>query len=291
MHGRMMSVSNDLSPFGFYTPHGLVRRLLLLTRHKPLGWLGRRFGFVCRAAAMALLRGKPLDVESLGVRMRLYPAQNVSEKNLLFTPHLFDPEERRVLQQHIHDGFTFIDIGANVGGYALFVAALAGAQARILAIEPQPEIFERLAYNVRQNPFGSVKALECAVIDRDEPITLFVDPANRGQTSTRFVSPAGKSHALTVPGKTLGTILREEGFDHIDALKIDVEGAEDLILDPFFDDVDPLLWPRLLIVDSANAQANAEINALKDRSAYTLVLRTRSNDVYQRCETAEIGAA
>lgn len=280
----MMPVSNDLSPFGHHAPRGLTAQVLKVTRRLPWTWLGRRFAFVCRTAGIAMLREKPQDVDALGARMRLYPAHNVSEKNLLFTPHLFDPDERHVLAAAIADGFTFVDIGANVGGYSLFAAALAGPHARILAIEPQPDIFERLVYNVSQNPFGTIKALECAVTDRDADITLFVDPANSGETSMRFVSQQGKALAVTVRSKALTTILADERWDRIDAMKVDVEGAEDLVLEPFFRDAEPTLWPKLLIVDSGSPQATEKIATLSGGRAYKLVLRTRSNIVFQRAE-------
>lgn len=277
-----MAAQNDLSPFGHHVPHGLVAGVLRLTRRRRMSWLGRRFGFVCRSAGIALLRGRPQDVDALGARMRLYPAHNVSEKNLLFTPHLFDPEERDLLRARITPGFTFVDVGANVGGYALFVAALAGPHARIVAVEPQPDIFERLVYNVRQNPFGSIKALECAVTDRDGDITMFLDPANSGESSMRFVNARRNAQSVKVASKALATVVAEEGFDTLDALKVDVEGAEDLVLDPFFRTAEPRLWPRLLIVDNASTPAVAGIAALGGGTAYRRVLQTRSNDVFER---------
>jgi FkbM family methyltransferase len=273
---------NDLSPFGQHAPHGLVAQVLRLTRRRTMSWLGRRMGFVCRSAGIALLRGRPQDVQTLGARMRLYPAHNVSEKNLLFTPHLFDPEERLVLGARIRDGFSFVDIGANVGGYSLYVGALAGPHARILAIEPQPDIFERLVYNVRQNPFGSIKALQCAVTDQDGDITLFLDEANSGESSMRFVDARGRGRSVRVAGKTLATILHEENITSLDALKVDVEGAEDLVLDPFFRHVAPPLWPKLLIVDNASVPATTRIAELDGGRAYRLLLQTRSNNVYER---------
>jgi FkbM family methyltransferase len=277
-----MPAQNDLSPFGHHVPHGLIAGVLRLTRRRRLSWLGRRFGFVCRSAGIALLRGRPQDVDALGAHMRLYPAHNVSEKNLLFTPHLFDPEEREFLRARITPRFTFIDVGANVGGYALFVAALAGPHARILAIEPQPDIFERLVYNVRQNPFGSVKALECAVTDQDGDITMFLDPANSGESSMRFVNARRNSQSVKVATKTLATVLQEEQIATLDALKLDVEGAEDLVLDPFFRDVAPDRWPKLLILDNASTPAVARVAALGNGTAYRRVLQTRSNDVFER---------
>lgn len=277
-----MTAANDLSPYGRHAPRGLVARVLRLTRQPRESWLGRRFGFVCRAAGMALLRGRPQDVSALGAQMRLYPAHNVSEKNLLFTPHLFDPDERELLATRIGSDFIFVDIGANVGGYSLFAAALAGPHARILAIEPQPEIFERLIYNVRQNPFGSIKALECAVTDQDGDITMFLDPANSGEASVRFVHLRDQGKSVRVASKTLATILAEERLERLDALKVDVEGAEDLVLGPFFRDVPERLWPRLLIVDNASAQTTTLVGGLRGGGAYRTLLRTRSNDIFER---------
>ena len=234
-----MPPTNDVPAFGSHAPRGVLAIVLKLTRLRPLGWLGRRLGFAGRTIGIKMLRGRPLDVSSLGIRMRLYPAHNQSEKNLLFTPHLFDPDEREILAGRIGDNFVFVDIGANVGGYALFVAALAGPSARVLAIEPQPEIFERLVFNIGLNPFGTVKALECAVTDRDGTVTLFVDPSNSGQSSVRFVNSLQRSVAVKVTAKTLKTVVAEEQLTRIDAMKVDVEGAEELILEPFFRHVAP----------------------------------------------------
>ena len=273
---------NDVSTFGSHEPRGLISRILRLTRRERSNWLGRRLAFACRTLGILLLRGRPLDVVAYGARMRLYPAHNVSEKNLLFTPQLFDPDERRAIEDHLHDGFTFIDIGANVGGYSLFVAALAGPDARIVAIEPQPEIFERLVYNVRQNPFGTVKALECAVTDKNDVITLFVNPANSGESSVRFVNVRAGSMFVSVTTRTLQSIVVDEGFDRLDALKVDVEGAEDLILESFFRDADRRVWPHLLILDSSAGRPTLELPALAAGGVYREVLRTRSNVVYRR---------
>ncbi len=110
--------------------------------------------------------------------------------------------------------------------------------ARVLAIEPQADIFERLSFNIRQNSFPGIKALELAVADRDGDVTLFVDARNKGETSMRLVGTQGPGGAVRVPAKALGTIVAEEGFTRIDALKLDVEGAEDLILEAFFRDVE-----------------------------------------------------
>jgi FkbM family methyltransferase len=271
----------DSGAFGVFRPHGFVGTLLDLTRRMPRHWLGRRTAFALRQIAIWGLRGRPLDVESFGVRMRLYPYNNVCEKRLLFTPQFFDPEERDFLDARIHDGFTFVDVGANVGGYTLFVASRAGAQGRVLAIEPQPPIFERLVYNIRQNPFGTVKALACAIADKPGEVTLFVDPRNAGESSVKIVG-SGDTKSIRVPAKTLQQLLVEEGFEHVDAIKLDVEGAEDIIVEPFLRTAPPSLWPRIFLIENGTGRWQVDLFGLLTEKGYRLVRRTRVNLIFER---------
>ena len=226
------------------------------------------------------LGGRPLDVETLGARMRLYPYNNVCEKRILFTPQYFDEAERAFLAARVRPDFVFIDIGANVGGYTLFVAALAGPRARVLAIEPQPEIFERLVYNIRQNSFPSVKALNCAVADRDGEITLFVAPRNRGETSMRIVNSEEGGVEIRAPASTLESIVRDEHFDRIDAIKLDVEGAEDLVLEPFLKNAPRALWPKALLMEFSHGKWAVDLPRILAECGYREALRTRQNVAY-----------
>jgi FkbM family methyltransferase len=236
--------ANDLTPFGRHAPGALLSRLLGQTRRAGQSWLGRRKAFLLRGLCIKLLRGKPVDVVSLGAKMRLYPFNNVCEKRILFTPQYFDEAERELLASRITPEFVFMDVGANVGGYSLFVAAQAGPLARILAIEPQPEIFERLIYNIRQNPFATVKAMDCALADEEGEITLFLPSHNRGESSVRIVSAESDGTRVRVPARTLKSVVDSEGYTRIDAMKLDVEGAEDLILEPFFRTAPESVWPK-----------------------------------------------
>lgn len=277
-----MAIDNQACPFGQFAPRGLVARLLAATRRAGPSWAQRRLSFLLRRLAISRLRGKPIDVETFGARMRLYPYRNVSEKRILFTPQYFDPEERALIASRMTADFVFIDIGANVGAYALFVAAQAKGRCRVLAIEPQPDIFERLIYNIRQNEFPSVKAIECAISDSDGEITLFIDQSNRGETSVRVVSPEGERSAIRVSARTLLTIVREEGYDHIDAIKLDVEGAEDLILEPFFRTAPESLWPKLIIIEHLHQRWTVDLPKLLEQLGYTIVQRTRNNAAWLR---------
>jgi FkbM family methyltransferase len=271
----------DSRPFGAYAPTGFAQWAIELTRGLQPGWATRRLALALRHVATRALRGAPVDIETFGARMRLYPYNNVCEKKALFTPQFFDPEEFEVLGRHIGEGFAFVDVGANVGVYSLFVAAKAGSQARILAIEPQPEVFDRLTYNIRQNPFGTVKAVACAVADKAGELTLFLDAHNRGESSVKIVGSV-QSGSVRVPAVALLDLLREEGFTKVDAIKLDVEGAEDLILDPFFRDAPAELYPALFLIEDGRGQWQIDLPKLLESKGYTLTRQTRLNLVFER---------
>jgi FkbM family methyltransferase len=274
----------DPSPYGRYAARGLCAGILGVTRRCSQGWLAKRLAFFLRSMGMKALGGKPVDIEALGAKMRLYPYNNVAEKRLLFTPQYFDPDERALLARRLEGDFVFLDIGASVGGYALFVAGFAGRQARILAVEPLPEIFERLAYNIGQNDFANVKALSCALADRDGEIALFVNSNNRGETSVRVISAEAQGTQLRVPAKTLLSLMREEGYDRIDAIKLDIEGAEDLVLDPFFRDAPHSLWPHLVIMEFALLRGGAQLEQRLRALGYREILRGPENVAFELAE-------
>lgn len=272
----------DDTPFGLYAPSGLVRRIIERTQRLPeAAWGARKLALFLRRTAITLLRGAPVDVERFGARMRLHPYNNNCEKKVLFTPQFFDSAERAILAERLKDDFVFIDIGANVGAYTLFVAARTGPRARILAVEPQPDIFDKLTFNIAQNPFGTVKAVACAVADRAGDLTLFLDPRNSGESSVKIVGTSEASR-IRVPAVTLLDLTRQEGFHRIDAIKLDVEGAEDIILEPFLRGAPAGLLPSLLILEDGIGQWQIDLPRLLEGHGYRLLAKTRLNLLYER---------
>lgn len=274
-------MTENTPPYGAHAAEGAVATLIRWTRNLPRNWLGKRLGFALRKLAIKLLRGRPVDAESLGANFRLHPYFNVCEKRILFAPQDFDEQERGLLISRLHPKFVFLDIGANIGGYSLAVAAKAGPEARIIAFEPQPEIFERLVYNIGVNPFGNLKALAVAVADRDGEVTLFLDPRNKGEASVKIVS-ADHARQVRVPAKALHGIVADEGFDHIDAMKLDVEGAEDLILKRYFGEAPEALWPTLIIVERGEARWGFDLLGFLEGLGYARIGETRNNHLLER---------
>ena len=157
---------ND-APFGALAPNPFDRAIMALTGRMPDNWAGLKLAMALRRlVTMRMETAAALDVERWRLRMRLHPRDNGCEKNLLFTPQMYEPPEREELAREIAGvagrPFVFIDIGANVGLFSLFVAATA-CTARILAIEPEPGNFARLAFNIAANPGSPITPLALAL--------------------------------------------------------------------------------------------------------------------------------
>lgn len=236
---------NALAPFGTHTPHAWQNALMAITQKLPETWLGRRFALWLRKPVLITLGDHPADVERLGYKLRLVPHDNVSEKRVLFTPQFFDSDELALLKQRISPGFRFLDIGANAGLYALYVAARAGAEANIVAVEPQPAMLERLHTNIALNNFSTIHVAPIALADRDGSITLHLSKNNRGQASVA----ATEGEAVEVPCRTLLSLMDTRGMQQADAMKIDIEGAEDIVLNTFFATAPQERWPKIIFIE------------------------------------------
>ena len=98
----------------------------------------------------------------------------------------------------------------------------------------------------------------------------------------RIVNSSNAGQTIRVPAKALAAIVAEEGFQRIDAMKLDVEGAEDLILEAFFRDAAPEFWPKLLLIEDAPTRWAIDLHALIVGMGYRATLRTRNNIAYER---------
>lgn len=205
------------------------------------GWLGRRLFGRLRRLEPFLFGETIVDTQRFGLRWRLYQADNGGEKVVLLRPHRWERVEQGWILDCARSNFAFIDIGANCGVYALR-AARAAKEGKIVAIEPNPTVLARLRFNARLNPDYPVRILGCAVGDRTG--------------TARFSAPEALDLGrvtcdgpMEVEMRTLLDILKAEGFEKLDALKVDVEGYEDRVLAPFLAEAPDRLLPRIIVVE------------------------------------------
>jgi FkbM family methyltransferase len=262
----MVDTSNHSVPFGHYTASALQSRLMSLGHAMPKTWAGRRVTSLIRSFLKRWSQ-HPIDAVRLGSRMRLHPQGNASEKRLMTSPQFFDPAELRVLESVLTPSFVFFDIGANVGAYTLFVANRVGRSATVVAVEPHPGALARLRCNLDLNGLDWVRVAPVALAERAGTLSLYVNDRNIG-SSTANPERESTGKAIEVECRTLIELVEAEGVGRIDACKVDVEGAEDRVLVPFFAAAPPETWPRLLIIENNREAWSQDLLGMLERLGY-----------------------
>jgi FkbM family methyltransferase len=122
-----------------------------------------------------------------------------------------------------------------------------GPAGKVIAIEPHPVTFARLAFNRTASGFNQVDLVAAAASDSDGELLIEPDGDNIG--ASHIATGAATANAVKVPALRLQRILQEAGISNVDALKIDVEGFEDRVLVGFFADAPQALWPRAVVIE------------------------------------------
>ena len=133
----------------------------------------------------------------------------------------------------IREGDVVVDIGAHIGGFALYACELAN---EVHAYEPAPENYEYLRFNIELNEVDNVYPYQLAVMDRAGEFELMqTRSANTGGYSITLENMPnacddrnGTYEPVVVEATTLTDIVNRLG--EIDFLKMDIEGAEYAVL-------------------------------------------------------------
>ncbi|MDO8658009.1 MAG: FkbM family methyltransferase [Candidatus Levybacteria bacterium] len=124
----------------------------------------------------------------------------------------------------LNNNDVFVDIGANIGVYSL-IAASKITKGKIFAFEPTKEMLKIFYENIHLNNFSEkIKVIEKAVSDTNTPIHFTV--SNISDTNHISYGKYDEKNSISVNSTTIDHFLKINNIDHIDMLKIDVEGAE-----------------------------------------------------------------
>jgi FkbM family methyltransferase len=194
-----------------------------------------------RAVVRALPRGRYRALATLAPRSGRFVAELAAEvggalfncdlgdqiaREACFTG-VYEPPVTRIFRHHVHAGGTAIDAGANWGYFTLIAAAAVGTSGRVIALEPDLRQYARLSSNLQLNGFAQVELLASAAAagHGEAQLAGYRDGEENQGTSSIAVNDA--SSTFTVPTIALDAIA---GGGPVDMVKIDVEGAEDLVL-------------------------------------------------------------
>jgi FkbM family methyltransferase len=146
----------------------------------------------------------------------------------LLTPEIvehgrYDPQLVAYMRRALEPGMTVVDIGANIGYFAVLAASLVGPAGRVIAVEPEPTTAAILAANLWRNGAHNAEVLPLAAMAHTGHVPLIVNESGR---SGNWVLPGGPAERM-VPCARLDELL-DDGPVHF--VKTDAQGADHLAI-------------------------------------------------------------
>jgi FkbM family methyltransferase len=121
------------------------------------------------------------------------------------------------------------DIGANIGYYTLMISRLIAPDGMVHSFEAATSTYNRLKEHIHINNFNNILFHHSAVSDNNGQSVIYcADESNTGES--RLESFKGFKKKESVNCITLDTYIEKEAVEKVDFIKIDVEGAEMLVI-------------------------------------------------------------
>ncbi|MEO3474987.1 FkbM family methyltransferase [Roseomonas sp. CAU 1739] len=180
------------------------------------------------------LAWRPLMVEATtrhGLRFK-GPLGDLIQQRLYFFG-VWEPVITAYLAEHLLPGDIVVDVGANIGTHTLLAARIVGDTGRVHAIEASPRILGMLRANIARNGLRNVVVHHAAILDKEGEVPIYLSaPDNLGQSTVIAAEAAERNAGLEamVPGHPLGDVVPTEDLLAARFVKIDVEGAEALVV-------------------------------------------------------------
>lgn len=140
----------------------------------------------------------------------------------------FEPDETHYFKTIIRPEDVCFDIGGNVGFFSMLMAKCA-SRGKVHVFEPIPLNAALIGANAALNHFGNLQINNVAVGSEKGslPFSVSVDSAYSSLHPTDRIA---EENTITVPVVTIDGYIAEQGIARVDIMKVDVEGAEDMVI-------------------------------------------------------------
>ena len=137
----------------------------------------------------------------------------------------YEPHVEATLDRLLQPGDVFVDVGANVGYHTVRASHAVGQSGRVVAIEANPENARLIAHTIGVNAMTNVEVVPIALSDNRGHVVFGTHVGSNGG----FLNPASSSSGQ---GTLVPTFAMDDiGLEKVSVIKIDVEGAEALVID------------------------------------------------------------
>ena len=134
----------------------------------------------------------------------------------------WEPHVVSVLEDYMHEGRRFLDVGANIGYFTAFAAHQVGSSGRVVAIEPMDNNLQLIYSTIARNGFANVRVEPFAASDASGVVCM---GTHGGFSNGEIVREWNRGEQpLYAPTRCLDDLL--SGESRFDVVKFDVEGHE-----------------------------------------------------------------
>jgi FkbM family methyltransferase len=162
--------------------------------------------------------------------------------------------EVEILKTELEQGWTVLDIGANIGYYSLLEASLVGDKGKIYALEPEPRNLKLLAKNIELNNYSNiVETYPLAVSDKSGLSKLYLSEFSNLHTMIKSNEDTISEHKseelrfIEVKTVKVDDFLKDKGS--INFIRMDIEGYECEAIDGIVKTLDDAPPPIKLLIE------------------------------------------
>jgi FkbM family methyltransferase len=178
----------------------------------------------------------------MGHQIAVFPKDpGISRELALYKVH--EPLATKLLMGILKPGMNAVDIGGNIGYYAMLEARLVGPQGKVIAIEPMPDNSEQLCNNVKNNGYENIDIHKMAIGDQDGSAVMYISP--RSNWHSLHPPPTAKGE-MKVPVSTLDSLVMPYNLPSVDLVRMDLEGYEIVVIEGMKRTLEKYC-PRLLV--------------------------------------------
>ena len=159
----------------------------------------------------------------------LIPMQYDGIGRALYVHRSRELDHKWMIDNELSPGNIVLDLGANIGYYAIMEAKKIGHYGKIYAIEPDPRNIEFLEKNIKLNNINNIFEFEQGAISNKDEIAEFILSSKTNLSSFDLKKNKNNSRSIEVQTYDLGTYIKNK--KRIDLIRMDIEGHEIEVFD------------------------------------------------------------
>jgi FkbM family methyltransferase len=196
-------------------------------------------------------KGETVEVRRQGMRWRLCPDHYLDRE--ILRKGCFEKKTTRLVRRIVKPGMRVLDVGANFGYFTTLLAHDVGREGHVWAVEPTSYFRSRIAWHLQANGLTDrVTMVPYGLSDRTSEVEISI---GNSSATLHPVSKSDISGSETIVLKRLDDVSSQLGMDHLDFVKVDIDGHEGMFLDGASD----LLRRSLPIVVIEFSESNLQV--------------------------------